>query len=41
MESQTKICQNCRKDFTIESDDFGFYEEINKKYYDIIYTYAC
>ncbi|MEI8174817.1 MAG: hypothetical protein WCG28_02605 [bacterium] len=26
--SENKICQNCRKDFTIESDDFGFYEKI-------------
>jgi len=22
------ICQNCKKDFTIESEDFGFYEKI-------------
>ncbi len=28
MESETKICQNCQKDFTIEPDDFGFYEKI-------------
>lgn len=26
--SETKNCQNCKKDFTIESDDFGFYEKI-------------
>jgi len=26
--SETKICQNCKKDFTIEPDDFGFYEKI-------------
>jgi len=28
MESQTKICQNCKKDFIIETDDFSFYEKI-------------
>jgi len=28
MEAQTRICQNCKKDFTIEPDDFGFYEKI-------------
>jgi len=28
MKSETKICQNCKKDFTIESDDFNFYEKI-------------
>jgi len=28
MKSETKICQNCKKDFIIESDDFGFYEKI-------------
>ena len=28
MESQTKNCQNCKKDFTIESEDFAFYEKI-------------
>jgi len=27
-EAQIKICQNCKKDFTIEPDDFGFYERI-------------
>lgn len=25
---QTKNCQNCKKDFTIESNDFGFYEQM-------------
>ena len=28
MEAQTKICQNCHKDFIIEPDDFLFYEKI-------------
>ena len=28
MQSENKTCQNCKKDFTIESDDFGFYEKI-------------
>ncbi|MEI8174964.1 MAG: hypothetical protein WCG28_03370 [bacterium] len=28
MKSETKICQNCKKDFVIESEDFGFYEKI-------------
>lgn len=28
MESQTNSCQNCKKDFTIESEDFSFYEKI-------------
>jgi len=28
MNSQTKICQNCHKDFVIEPDDFAFYEKI-------------
>jgi hypothetical protein len=27
-EAETKICQNCKKDFVIESDDFNFYEKI-------------
>jgi len=27
-ENETRICQNCKKDFTIESDDFSFYEKI-------------
>jgi len=26
--SETKICQNCKKDFIIEPDDFSFYEKI-------------
>ncbi len=25
---ENRICQNCKKDFTIEPDDFGFYEKI-------------
>ncbi len=28
METQIKKCQNCRKDFRIEPDDFTFYEKI-------------
>jgi hypothetical protein len=28
MEPEIKNCQNCKKDFTIEADDFGFYEKI-------------
>lgn len=28
MEAQTKSCQNCKNDFTIEPDDFGFYSKI-------------
>ncbi len=28
MEKQTKNCQNCKNDFTIEPDDFLFYEKI-------------
>lgn len=28
MEREIKQCQNCKKDFTIEPDDFGFYEKI-------------
>ncbi len=27
-QAENKICQNCNKDFTIESDDFSFYEKI-------------
>jgi len=27
-QAENKICQNCKKDFTIEPDDFGFYEKI-------------
>ncbi|MFA6256965.1 MAG: hypothetical protein WCT29_01495 [Candidatus Paceibacterota bacterium] len=26
--NENKICQNCKKDFTIESEDFSFYEKI-------------
>ncbi len=28
MESQTKTCQNCKQEFTIESEDFAFYDKI-------------
>ena len=28
MQSETRQCKNCQKDFTIEPDDFGFYEKI-------------
>lgn len=28
MEAQTKTCQNCKNDFTIEPEDFDFYEKI-------------
>jgi len=28
MKPEIKNCQNCKKDFTIEPDDFGFYEKI-------------
>ncbi|MCK9186791.1 hypothetical protein M0P48_05160 [Candidatus Gracilibacteria bacterium] len=28
MESETKQCQNCKSDFIIEPDDFGFYEKM-------------
>ncbi|MCM2338904.1 MAG: hypothetical protein NDI62_00380 [Burkholderiales bacterium] len=28
MEAQNKTCQNCKKDFTIEPEDFNFYEKI-------------
>jgi len=28
MNSETKNCQNCKKDFTIEPDDFSFYEKM-------------
>jgi len=28
MQNETKVCQNCKKDFVIESDDFYFYEKI-------------
>jgi len=28
MNSQTKVCQNCKNDFVIEPDDFAFYEKL-------------
>ena len=28
MQSETKTCQNCKQNFVIEPDDFGFYEKI-------------
>ncbi len=28
MKKETKTCQNCKKDFTIEAEDFNFYEKI-------------
>ena len=28
MKSETKVCQNCKSDFTIEPDDFNFYGKI-------------
>src|SRR3989339_713228 len=28
MNPDTKICQNCKKEFVIEPDDFSFYEKI-------------
>ena len=28
MQDEIKNCQNCKKDFVIEPDDFGFYEKI-------------
>ena len=28
MSIETKICQNCKKEFTIEPDDFDFYEKV-------------
>ena len=28
MNSEIRQCQNCKQDFTIEPDDFGFYEKI-------------
>ena len=28
METERKTCQNCKKDFVIEPDDFGFYEKM-------------
>lgn len=29
MQNETKICQNCKKDFIIETEDFNYYEKIN------------
>jgi len=29
MKAETKTCQNCKKDFAIELDDFGFYEKMS------------
>jgi len=29
MQAETKICQNCKKDFTIEIEDFNFYEKVS------------
>src|SRR3989344_8244486 len=28
MQSENKVCKNCSASFTIESDDFGFYEKM-------------
>jgi tRNA(Ile)-lysidine synthase TilS/MesJ len=28
MKPETKNCQNCKKDFVIEQEDFNFYERI-------------
>ena len=28
MKAETKNCKNCKKDFVIEADDFGFYEKM-------------
>ncbi len=28
IEAQTKVCQNCKSEFVIEPDDFGFYKKI-------------
>jgi len=29
MNQETKQCQNCKKDFTVEPEDFNFYEKIS------------
>ena len=29
MTQETRICQNCQKEFVIEPEDFAFYERIN------------
>ncbi|MEK7636035.1 MAG: hypothetical protein AAB405_03010 [Patescibacteria group bacterium] len=31
MNSETKICQNCQQNFTIEPEDFAFYDKISAK----------
>ena len=28
MQSESRKCQNCKKDFVIETNDFGFYEKV-------------
>ena len=28
MMDETRVCQNCKKDFVIEPDDFLFYEKM-------------
>ncbi len=28
MPSEKRVCQNCKKEFTVEPDDFGFYEKM-------------
>ncbi|KKU51453.1 MAG: hypothetical protein UX74_C0027G0022, partial [Parcubacteria group bacterium GW2011_GWA2_47_10b] len=28
MSPETKTCQNCKNSFTVEPEDFGFYEKI-------------
>ena len=38
MKSEIKQCQNCRKDFIIEPDDFGFYENpVHSKLVKLVY----
>ena len=39
MDSQTKVCQNCKKDFIIEPDDFEFYEKM--KVNPLEFCYEC
>lgn len=29
MQAETKVCQNCKKDFTIEQGDFNFYQKMS------------
>ncbi|MBI5139474.1 hypothetical protein HZA26_02595, partial [Candidatus Nomurabacteria bacterium] len=31
-QQENRICQNCKKDFIIEPDDFGFYEKISNTF---------